>query len=133
MIRILVVEDRPEVRYGLQMRLAVEADMQVVGLAADGSVVLDLVEELSPDVVLMDIEMPGQDGIDTSWSLQQSHPGLPVVLLSIHDDTLTLDRAARARVAGLVSKEQPVDCLLAAIRDAASRGQVQRSAWSLGG
>ncbi|MGE5603009.1 MAG: response regulator transcription factor [Nitrososphaerales archaeon] len=121
MIRVLIVEDRAEVRHGLQMRLAAEPDMEVVGSAGDCSAALVLAEDLRPDVVLMDVEMPRQDGIETTYALHRRHPEIPVVILTIYDDTCTRGRAARANAAGFVSKEKPVDYLLATIRDAAGR------------
>lgn len=122
-IRVLVVEDRPEIRYGLEMRLDAEPDMQVVGLAADGLAALTLASEVLPDVVLMDVEMPALDGIETCRMLCERHPRMPVVMLSIHDDAGTQDRAALASAAGFVSKEEPVDRLLSVIREAALRHQ----------
>ncbi len=119
MIRILIVDDRPEVRYGLQMRLTAEPDMEIVGTAGDGTSALICVADLCPDVVLMDVEMPGQDGIETSCALHRRFPGARVVLLTIHDDAATRSRAAGAHVTKFVSKEKSVDCLLSAIRDAA--------------
>lgn len=118
MIRILVVEDRAEIRLGLQMRLAAEPDMTVVGAAPDGSSALRMVAALSPDVVLMDVEMPVRDGIETCDALHERSPDLPVVFLTIHDDAHTRGRTARVGAAGFVSKDQPVDSLLAAIRQA---------------
>lgn len=123
MIRILIVEDRLEVRHGLEMRLAAEPDLQVVGLAADGFTALVLAEDLCPDVILMDVDMPALDGIETCSRLHQRYPHLPVVILTIHDDAGTRGRACQAQAAGFVSKEKPVDCLLSAIRDAACSGR----------
>jgi DNA-binding NarL/FixJ family response regulator len=119
MIRILIVDDRAQVRLGLQMRLAAEPDMTVAGAVPDGSSALLLVEAVSPDVVLMDVEMPLYDGIETCIALHRRYPDLPVVFLTIYDDACTRARAAHAHAAGFVSKDRSVDSLLAAIRQAA--------------
>jgi DNA-binding NarL/FixJ family response regulator len=103
------------------MRLAAEPDMEVAGFAADGLDALLLVDKLAPDVILMDVEMPRQDGIETCRLLHQTHPGTPVVLLSIHDDAQTQRRAMQTKAASFVSKQNPAECLLAAIREAARR------------
>jgi DNA-binding NarL/FixJ family response regulator len=74
MIRVLVVDDQPTVRTGLQMRLALESDIMVVGEAGDGAMALTMTEALQPDVVLMDIEMPDLDGIAATAMLCAASP-----------------------------------------------------------
>ncbi len=121
MIRILIVEDRPEVRTGLLMLLSAEPDMNVVGLACNGRDALDRAAHLVADVVLMDVDMPVLDGIEASMQLTEQFPQLPVVILTIYDDAQTQARARRARAAGFVTKDKPVDCLLATIREVAAK------------
>jgi len=70
MIRVLLVDDQTAIRRGLRMRLALEDDLIVVGEAADGPAALALAPELQPDVVLLDVQMPGMDGIDTAHALR---------------------------------------------------------------
>src|SRR5512137_2901023 len=89
MIRLLIVDDQPAVRRGLQMRLAVEPDLSVVGEAADGEAALALAQEVCPDVVLMDVEMPHMDGIAAANALRRICPDISVIMLSIHDDADT--------------------------------------------
>src|SRR2546428_7241089 len=96
MIRLLLVDDQQGIRRGLRMRLTLEPDITVVGEANTGEQVLALVQSLAPDIVLMDIEMPGMDGIAATAALQECAGAFlqsVVVMLSIHDDSLTRARA----------------------------------------
>ena len=103
------------------MRLAAEPDMTVVGEAADGAAALDLVEEVRPEVVLMDVAMPILDGIQATSLLRQLHPEVAVIVLTMYEDAATRTRAAHAGAAGFVAKSAPIECLLDAIRDTAWR------------
>src|SRR5438445_7643898 len=86
MIRVLLVDDQPVVLRGLRVRFQLEPDMQVVGEASTGREALALAQTLSPDVVLLDIEMPGMDGIEATAALRVVVPQSAVVILSIHAD-----------------------------------------------
>lgn len=119
MIRLLLVDDQPAVRRGLEMRLHLEPDIQIIGEASTGKEAVSLVQSLSPDVVLMDVEMPEMDGIEAAAALRVVHPQSAVVILSIHDDTQTRDRAQAAGAVAFVEKRGATDHLLAAIRQAA--------------
>lgn len=119
MIRLLLVDDQPAVRRGLGMRLVLEPDMLVVGEASTGREALTLAQKLSPDVVLMDVEMPDMDGIETTAALRATASPSAVVMLSIHDDTLTRTRAQAAGAVAFVEKRGATQGLLAAIRQAA--------------
>jgi DNA-binding NarL/FixJ family response regulator len=118
MIRLLIVDDQPAVRKGLQMRLAAEPDLSVVGEASDGEAALVLAQALCPDVVLMDVEMPHMDGIAAAHALQEICPDICVIMLSIHDDARTRSCAEKAGAMAFISKSVPADMLLAAIRQA---------------
>jgi DNA-binding NarL/FixJ family response regulator len=120
-ISVLLVDDEPTVRYGLRMRLALEADLTVVGEAADGIEALDQARALAPSVVLMDIEMPHMDGIEATRALLEQYPGTAVVVLSMHDDAATQSRAREAGAAAFVAKHSIDRALLDAIRSAAVR------------
>src|SRR5215469_11545267 len=89
MIRVLLVDDQPAVRRGLRFRFQLEPDIQVVGEAGSGEEALQLVQTLTPTVVLMDIEMPEMDGISTMAALRALDGTSSVVMLSIHDNALT--------------------------------------------
>jgi DNA-binding NarL/FixJ family response regulator len=120
-IRVLLVDDQPSVRRGLRMRLGLEPDMTVVGEASDGAEALTASVNVEVDVVLMDIEMPVMDGITATTQLSQSEPGCAVVILSLHDDSATRERAHVAGAVDFVAKHEIDRALTDAIRAAASR------------
>ena len=123
-IQVLLVDDEPKVLRGLRMRLGLEADIRVVGEAADGATGVDLASLLSPDVVLMDVNMPVLDGIAATRELIARVPQAAVVILSLHDDNGTIDRALAAGAVAFVAKQQMDGDLIGAIRDAAQRTKV---------
>ncbi|MFJ6694882.1 response regulator [Streptomyces sp. NPDC091272] len=119
-IRLLLVDDDPLVRAGLTFMLGGAADIEIVGEAADGSQVPRAVEELRPDVVLMDIRMPVVDGLTATEKLRAG-PDAPevVVLTTFHADEQVL-RALRAGAAGFVLKDTPPAEIVAAVRRVAA-------------
>ena len=119
MIRLLLVDDQPAVRRGLGMHLHLEPDIQIVGEASTGREALSMAQELVPDVVLMDVEMPEMDGIAATAALSASVLTSAVVILSIYDDAQTRGRAQAAGAVAFVGKHGATDSLLAAIRQAA--------------
>jgi len=121
MIRLLVVDDQPAVRRGLRVRFHLEPDMQVVGEASRGREALTLAQTLAPDVVLMDLEMPGMDGIEATAALRTIVPQSVVVILSIHTERQTRIQAQAAGAVAFVEKRGTTDTLLAAIRQAAGQ------------
>ena len=116
MISLLLVDDQPIVRRGLRMRLMFEPDITVVGEASSGEQALELVESLAPNIVLMDVEMPGMDGITTTKAMRARSPRSEVVMISIHDDVHTRARAQAAGAAAFVEKSGTLEVLLATIR-----------------
>ncbi len=120
MVKILLVDDQSAVRDGLRMRLELEPDLTIVGEAGDGLEAVALAQTLAPDVVVMDVEMPGLDGIEAARQLQERAPGMAIVMLSIHCDAATHTRAREAGASAFVEKRAAVDVLLAEIRRAAS-------------
>ncbi len=89
MIRVLLVDDQSVVRRALRVRFHLEPDLEVVGEASTGTEALALAQTLTPDVVLMDLQMPEMDGIQATAALRRVVPQSVVVILSIHDDTRT--------------------------------------------
>jgi DNA-binding NarL/FixJ family response regulator len=124
MIRIVLVDDEPTIRHGLRMRLGLTKDMCVVGEAGSGGHALQVIRELRPDVVVMDVELPDCDGIIVTETLRAEKNRVPVIILSMHDDPGTRARACAAG-AGFVSKHQGAAELLQAVREAALRPSIR--------
>lgn len=122
MIRVLVVDDHPVVRSGLTGMLDLEADLDVVGEAADGELALAAVRALTPDVVLMDLRMPVLDGAGATARLLAEHPGVAVLVLTTFDDDADILRAVEAGATGYLLKDTPRERLVDAVR-AAARGE----------
>ncbi len=122
MIRVVLVDDHELVRLGLHQLLSAADDIEVVGSAPNGSVALELVEALRPDVVLMDLQMPGMDGVEATRRLQRLEPRPQVVVLTSFSDRDKITAAVDAGAAGYLLKDvDPVD-LLNGVR-AAARGE----------
>jgi len=123
-IRVLVVDDHAVVREGLASILAREADLEVVGLAAGGEEGLSMVAELSPDVVLLDMQMPEMHGLEVLERLNTGdRPSPAVIVLTVHaDDELVLN-AVRGGAQGYVLKSASRDELVRGIRHVAAGGQ----------
>ena len=122
MIRVLVVDDHPVVRSGLIGMLAVTDDIAVVGEAGDGAEALALVESTRPDVVLMDLRMPGRDGVWATGGIVARHPSTRVLVLTTYDTDTDILHAVEAGAAGYLLKDTPHAELLDGIRSAA-RGE----------
>jgi two-component system response regulator NreC len=122
-IRVLVVDDHTLIRQGIVGLLASQGDIEVVGEAGSGQEALVAVIELSPDVVLMDITMPGISGLEAAAEIKRRRPDVRVLMLTIHDREDYLFQALRAGASGYVLKGADVQDLLAAVRSA-DRGEV---------
>ena len=120
MIRVLLVDDEELVRTGLQMILDAEPDIDVVGQAADGAEALDLVETVSPDIVLMDIRMPRMDGLEATRRICATVNGTRVVVLTTFDVDEHVYSALAAGASGFLLKDAPASQLVHAIRVAAA-------------
>jgi DNA-binding NarL/FixJ family response regulator len=122
-IRVLLADDERLVRAGFRMILKAEAGLEVIGEAADGLEAVKAVEELRPDVVLMDIRMPKLDGLEaTRRILARPEPRPQVVVLTTFDLDAYVYEALRAGASGFLLKDAPEDQLVAAIRIAADGG-----------
>ncbi|MBZ0090109.1 MAG: response regulator transcription factor [Thermoanaerobaculia bacterium] len=122
-IRILIADDHAVVRTGLRALLAPAADLEVVGEAGDGTETLSLAATLAPDLVLLDITMPPDNGIRTAQRLKEAHPGMVVLFLTMHEDEGLLHEALHAGAAGYVIKRAEEAEILQAIR-AVSHGDI---------
>jgi len=120
-IRLLLVDDEAAIRRGLRMRLELEPDMEVVGEAENGAAALEQARRLAPAVVLMDVQMPGMNGIDATREMRAQAPRTAVVVLSMFDDAETQSRARDAGASAFVAKQGIDSSLLEAIRHAAER------------
>jgi DNA-binding NarL/FixJ family response regulator len=116
MISILIADDHNLVRTGLGRMLADVTDMQVVGEATTGEEALRFCRELQPDVVLMDVKMPGIGGLEATRVLVRQHPGVRVIAVSACDDALFPARLMQAGAAGFVTKGTPFSDVVQAIR-----------------
>jgi DNA-binding NarL/FixJ family response regulator len=122
-LRIVLADDHATVRQGLKLLLDAQPDMTVVGEAGDGTAAIQRVEELEPDVVVMDISMPGINGLNATRLLRKKDSGVRIVALTRYSDDAYLQEMLRAGVAGYVLKQSSSIELLQAIRAAAAGGQ----------
>lgn len=115
-IRILLIDDQTTIRQALQMLLEREPGFEIVGGAADGETGIAFVERLKPDLVLVDIEMPGIDGIETTCIIKERFPETNILILTGQDDQSCLQRALQAGAKGYLLKTTPAEDLIYAIR-----------------
>lgn len=114
-IKILIVDDHPVVRKGLHSCLANQENLKIVGEASDGAESVLKVKELQPDIVLMDINMPGMDGLTVTETLRKESPKTKVVVLSMHSTRDYVLRIVKAGARGYVLKDAPTEELVRAI------------------
>jgi len=124
-ISVIIVDDIAETRENIKKLLQFESDIEVVGVARTGREGIDLAEEISPDVILMDINMPDMDGITATETIRKDVPFVQVVILSVQGDPNYMRRAMLAGARDFLTKPPMVDELIAAIRRAgAPKGEV---------
>jgi two-component system response regulator DesR len=115
-IRLVIADDQALVRGALGALLDLEIDLEVVGLAADGAQALRLVDELAPDVCLMDIQMPGLDGVEATRALRAANPGTRVLIVTTFARPGYLRSALDAGASGFIVKDSPAEKLADAVR-----------------
>jgi two-component system invasion response regulator UvrY len=123
MIQVIIADDHPVMRHGIKRILEEEADMQVVGEAANGQELLQRIEQSSCDCVLLDIGMPGRDGLDALSYIQRNYPKLPVLILSVYPEDQFGPRVLKSGAAGYMNKESACDQLVKAIRKVCTGGK----------
>ena len=121
-IRVLIVDDHPVVRAGIEGMLASQPDLEIVGQAADGAGAVALCADLHPAVVLMDLRMAGMDGVAATRAIKSRFPAIQVLVLTTYDSDADILRAIEAGATGYLLKDTPREQLFQAIR-AAARGE----------
>ena len=120
MIRVLLADDHPMFRYGLRAVLASDPGTDLVGEAGDGDEAVTLALELRPDVVLMDLTMPGTNGVEATRQIVAADPGITVVVVTMFDDSASVLAAVRAGARGYLMKGADRDEILRAVHAAAA-------------
>ena len=116
MIKVLLADDHSIVRAGLRRIVEESGDMQVVAEADDGREAIELVKKSDPDVAVIDISMPGLDGLEVINQLQSRHPELPILVLTMHEEGQYVVRAIQAGAMGYLTKQSAPEQLVNAIR-----------------
>jgi NarL family two-component system response regulator YdfI len=122
-IRVLIADDHPVVRQGLRMLLEMASGVELVGEATDGGMAVRLTAEEQPDVVLMDLRMPGMDGLEAIVRIRSQWPQVAVLILTTYNEDDLMIRGLRAGACGYLLKDTDLDLVLQAIHVAA-RGEM---------
>jgi DNA-binding NarL/FixJ family response regulator len=122
-IRVLIVDDHPVVREGLRIILN-GPDVVVAGEARTGAEAVDAVARVRPDIILMDIQMPGMDGLEATAAIKESTPEIPIIIMTSHEDKDLLRRAIQAGAAGYLLKGTSREELIQAIHVTCSGGSL---------
>lgn len=123
-LRVLIADDHPLFRHGMTGLLSTQPDIEVVGEATTGEEAVARVEELQPDVVLMDIKMPGVSGIEATRRILADHPAVRILMVTMFEDDASVFTAMRAGARGYVLKDAAKDDVLGAIRAVGRGGAV---------
>jgi len=115
-IKILLVDDHAIMRDGIKALLSIYDDIEVVGEASEGREAIEMARELNPDVVVMDISMPGMDGLEVTRRLTKRNPGMKVIILTQHDNREYILSAIKVGAAGYIPKKALGSDLISAIR-----------------
>jgi DNA-binding NarL/FixJ family response regulator len=114
--RILVVDDHPIVRQGLSLLINREPDLVVCGEAEEATGAMHVLASARPDVLIVDISLTGPDGLDLLKNIRITHPTLPVLILSMHEESIYAERALRAGANGYIMKQEATEKVLVAVR-----------------
>lgn len=121
-VRVLIADDHPMMLSGVRSVLSTQKRIEIIGEAHDGDQAIAMTKELLPDIILMDISMPGTGGLEASSILREEMPDVKVIILSMHDDREYILRFVKSGACGYVLKKAPPDELLRAI-DSVSNGE----------
>ena len=119
-IRLLIVEDDELFRLGLSVRLQQEASLEIVAEAEDGEMAVELTNQYLPDVVLLDVGLPGIGGIEACRQIKQQHPEIPILVLTSHFQTQLIERLVAAGASGYCLKGIDAETLILALRSLAA-------------
>ncbi|KWK64566.1 response regulator [Burkholderia ubonensis] len=123
MIRTLIVDDHTLVRAGIKQILAMTPDIVVVAEAGDGSEGLERLRVQPIDMLLLDMTLPGLSGVELIRAIRHAYPALPILVLSVHNDSQTVTRALRAGASGYLAKDSEPQILISAIQRLAGGGR----------
>ncbi|UOY91537.1 response regulator transcription factor [Ectobacillus sp. JY-23] len=124
MIRVIIVDDQPLIRDGLAMLLNLRPEIEIVAVAEDGADAVAKAVELQPDIVLMDIRMPGVNGVEGTSRIQQCVPAVKVIMLTTFKDSELIFEALEKGASGYLLKDMPTDTIVQAILTAHAGGLV---------
>jgi DNA-binding NarL/FixJ family response regulator len=115
-MKVIICDDQAIVRDGLEMLLKLEPDIEVVGIAEEGATAVEMVEEKTPDLVLMDLKMPIMNGVEATRQIRTKHPEVKVLILTTYDDDEWVLDAIRAGASGYLLKDTTRDEVVKAVR-----------------
>src|ERR1700744_4527662 len=113
---VFIVDDHPLLRQGLALLINRESDLAVCGEAEEAQTAMHALSQYQPDILIVDISLNGPDGLDLLKNIRNSYPGLPVLILSMHDEATYAERALRARANGYIMKQEATEKVLVAVR-----------------
>lgn len=120
--RVFVVDDHPIVRQGLALMINAESDLTVCGEAEEAQTAMQAIVGARPDILIIDISLNGPDGLELVKHVRTLFPELPILILSMHDETTYAERALRARANGYIMKQEATEKVLIAVRRILSGG-----------
>lgn len=115
-MKVIICDDQAIIRDGLELLLKLEKDIEIVGLAQDGAEAVELVDQAPPDLILMDLKMPGMNGVEATRRIRARHPDVKVLVLTTYDGDEWVFDAIRAGAAGYLLKDTPREVVIEAIR-----------------
>ncbi|MCP4360986.1 MAG: response regulator transcription factor [Chloroflexi bacterium] len=116
MMKVIICDDQAIIREGLELLLKLESEIEIVGLAPNGFEAVEMVEQESPDLVLMDLKMPGMNGVEATRRIRTQHPTVKVLVLTTYDDDEWVFDAIRAGASGYLLKDTPREAVIDAIK-----------------